>query len=973
MNLLNAAKLYTEESTTNFTHEYDFLVSFALLTFSTSLCLAVARSRQGVLLGALKSINSYFLSFILLDPEQETLKNIITSTKTLQKTRWKNKKKKRRRRNMLNHNDKHSMETPIGYEKLRNNGKKEIERTTIHHTCTWSEENSTELNTNTCNNKLTKSTRNNRNNNITKFTSIKIDSLTLNELTFKSIQLTEFIIHIKAYKNDKTKLDSMLSHLENLISELIEILSSCKYGEDHPETKAKPESHHIHEAVSERINVTHLNSYTRLNMHRAKDNQHASGNVLQTTQPTKRKKDTFDDHDEELTVNENGEVTTDSNDQNTVNNDTYVEYFTNNRALRTQDADEAEEEVLKRLLAKKITNAQDKAEIERRVNIRIEENKILGQTVNRAAIAKEVRAAFLIEKGQLPCSSPNNNVSSTPTTSLNSVPISTNLNSTYAFSGNDSQPQTEHNTNLSSNAKKLAQTTANTDTPDPNTNGENLVTEVSGQFIFNDQPRSNPHDTQLNLDSHDHTNRDNDEADTNDNTRTQDYEAKSYCVRIYSSGLNNPKYVSNVVNRFREIKRRTNTTRILSSSIQKCSKTKKTFSKVVTDCLDDYKKLLDPWPTGSFDSDDTVTIEKEYVEVNVQILDVPKDAKIELDRNTLDSLREQGLRNIKRSTRFDMGSQKQVELNRLQANVKDFDTLKKLFEEGVALQCLKTNHDVEPMLEFCRICKSCCMWEHRTKNCENRKRCIRCSESGHDFTECPNPSKLKCAHCGLSHEAGSFKCRVTYEKNVEKNKFFCEFMVKENLRSNYFAVLNCPVPDGMHVDEEMLLNSDQHEEQKNEIYDTIDAYMRNIQSKIDPELRKDIDNLKARVDNHEDRISLVENDIKKMDENIHSLRNELVEKTEAIIEQVRENNDHLKEIAEEMTVRLMRSELNREKELKSLKNEFKSSQDNILNAILSLNQSQNRVSGKKHPERNEPTVQADSLMDSEEQNQTQSD
>lgn len=66
-----------------------------------------------------------------------------------------------------------------------------------------------------------------------------------------------------------------------------------------------------------------------------------------------------------------------------------------------------------------------------------------------------------------------------------------------------------------------------------------------------------------------------------------------------------------------------------------------------------------------------------------------------------------------------------------------------------------------------------------------------------------------------------------------------------------------------------------------------------------------------------------------MDENIVALRDELNVKTDNIIEQVKDLND-------ELTIRLVKAEINREKEIKLLKNEFNASHNKILSVIFGL-------------------------------------
>jgi len=217
-----------------------------------------------------------------------------------------------------------------------------------------------------------------------------------------------------------------------------------------------------------------------------------------------------------------------------------------------------------------------------------------------------------------------------------------------------------------------------------------------------------------------------DETDLERMERT--YQLPKYTLAIHSPGLANDKLAGNVGARIREIKRLTCASRILSSSINGCLETKNVYTKIETDNKEDYIKVLQcDWPPNSFDCFTKPTVVRESLGFKLEIKDVDKDIKLELHRDSINDLKRQGLRNLKRATRYDHDKKTEQVLNRIEFNVTNFETLRAVILDGVSIELTKRNHDVQPNIERVRACKNCQDYNHSTKSCKNQPRCGKCS------------------------------------------------------------------------------------------------------------------------------------------------------------------------------------------------------------------------------------------------------
>lgn len=393
------------------------------------------------------------------------------------------------------------------------------------------------------------------------------------------------------------------------------------------------------------------------------------------------------------------------------------------------------------------------------------------------------------------------------------------------------------------------------------------------------------------------------------------YKFSKYCVKISSEGMADMKYAGNLTNRLREIKGRSNASRILSSSINGCITSKQVYSKVETDSVNDFVKLLEPWPKGSFGCD-TTTAEREFVSVKVEVKDVDRNIKLEQEKETLKQLREIGIRNIKRATRFDQAQGKLIELNKIECNPRDLAVLKSILTNGLALECTKRNHDVEIHIERINYCKHCSSIGHRSKGCNRPMKCCRCSSKQHVSATCPGTDPLRCPQCNMGHEGGTGRCRSVFEENYKLNETSVKFLINECGKQNAFVAMGVPVPEGMNVDEEIIALDDNESEKRDEMYEIMRAYLNTNESK-DPELKREVENLKVKMNNHDNRISIIESDISGIKTDMKTFREEMNTKLERIDDQfkvIREEHKRGLELMNERFEEIM--EVQNESELR---------------------------------------------------------
>jgi hypothetical protein len=175
-------------------------------------------------------------------------------------------------------------------------------------------------------------------------------------------------------------------------------------------------------------------------------------------------------------------------------------------------------------------------------------------------------------------------------------------------------------------------------------------------------------------------------------------------------------------------------------------------------------KLKQEWPKNAFNKGVEVVPQKApryFVAIH------GVDVNINLEGNSFKKLcDDNNLSNIKRLTKKRDGTL----LRLVKAEVRDKDCYDKMLKMGVNcgffhFKVSKWIHDETQPLQ----CYKCLDFNHRQDQCQVPQKCLICSEN-HDFKQCPNKNKPKCANCQLPHAAVSKDCGVMKEKTLQKQQ-----------------------------------------------------------------------------------------------------------------------------------------------------------------------------------------------------------
>ena len=397
-----------------------------------------------------------------------------------------------------------------------------------------------------------------------------------------------------------------------------------------------------------------------------------------------------------------------------------------------------------------------------------------------------------------------------------------------------------------------------------------------------------------------------DETDLDRLERT--YTLPKYTLAIHSAGLAKDKYTCNVGARIKEIRRLTKANRILSSTINGRIDSKTVYTKIETDNKEDFLKILKcDWPENSFECAEKPTVTREGLDFRLEIRNVDKDVKIEQHRESISDLKRQGLRNLRRATRYDVERMEEQKLNKIECNAVSLEVLRAVILDGVSIECTRRNHDVVPYIERVRPCKNCLDYGHGTKGCKSIPRCGKCGSSNHNVTLCPHKTAISCLHCQRPHEAGTPRCKRFFEENYKRNEFIIRFLIDECGAQSPFEVLGLPVPDGMNIeDDEILISSEEqtNDELRGEMVEWFEAYVQNKNFGISyPVMREEVDQLKKLSEEQSIKISLIEKDMRDVKAEL-SVKIEQV--TENFNEKIENVHEHLVDLKQGFHTELIR-------------------------------------------------------------------
>jgi len=357
-----------------------------------------------------------------------------------------------------------------------------------------------------------------------------------------------------------------------------------------------------------------------------------------------------------------------------------------------------------------------------------------------------------------------------------------------------------------------------------------------------------------------------------------------YIVRIESDGISNLKFLTDINARNAEIKRCTNVRTIKTCRVFAKLELQKKIHYILleTDNKEDFNKLTAKWTCRAFESDSPVYTTTEYIDVELTVENV--DKRIDLDKNDqcTKNLIDNGVYVINRAYRKDRatGSDgkiqfKETPINKLTMKMCDLESLKKVLIDGIDLEWTCSNHTVKPKFRKAFICNKCCQYDHFTNGCKNNPVCGACSEK-HLTIECRNPNK-KCYWCKSSnHSAGSDACIKNYQINYELNKYIVDFMLGEGISKTVSEALGIKQADGI-AGNDILVNEDN-------IIDNNSYIREQIQEQwqvASDEMRGEIERLKVRINNSDNRITHVSEEVIKLDKKYSSEIREVIAKVES--------------------------------------------------------------------------------------------
>ena len=278
---------------------------------------------------------------------------------------------------------------------------------------------------------------------------------------------------------------------------------------------------------------------------------------------------------------------------------------------------------------------------------------------------------------------------------------------------------------------------------------------------------------------------------------------------------------------------------------------------------EDYFKLCEPWPKGSFDHNDPVLVSMEYIDMELTVERVDTQVKLDIDRDVKNNLDRQGIAKYERAKRKEIIKENDKEdvvmhdMNRLTIKAKDLSFLKKILRDGVDLNWTSKNHKVKPSLKKARMCYKCCGYDHNAYSCHFDAKCGYCSSTTHDISACPKPYR-KCFWChSTQHSAGSDDCMKQYKMNCELNAFFIDFMISEGIKTTPCEVLGIRRPEGLTSDD-LLVDEDANYEKNANLTEIVAEMFNQIKAPIENELNS----LKLRVSENETKIKGVSDEIK---------------------------------------------------------------------------------------------------------------
>ncbi|CAF1075729.1 unnamed protein product, partial [Brachionus calyciflorus] len=258
------------------------------------------------------------------------------------------------------------------------------------------------------------------------------------------------------------------------------------------------------------------------------------------------------------------------------------------------------------------------------------------------------------------------------------------------------------------------------------------------------------------------------------------YRRKKYSANIYGDGI---KYFTiNIHERLRELKRCVGIENPLLIQPQFDDQNNQIWLKLEVNNYDDYLKLKSSWPCDSFKTGVKVEILPPPLVIN--ILQVDKNIQIDPSSESLNELKKRyGLFNIERVF---IGNEKPT--NKLRASVTSIQEYINLIKNGLYMNETSKKHHVSPNIVYAKICGCCGSLQHKEKECNSFKRCLRCGLTSHNSENCIS-EKPTCVNCGAMHHTNSDFCEKAAEKTFQMNEYTLEILTGERVIPDNRSIL----------------------------------------------------------------------------------------------------------------------------------------------------------------------------------------
>jgi hypothetical protein len=350
------------------------------------------------------------------------------------------------------------------------------------------------------------------------------------------------------------------------------------------------------------------------------------------------------------------------------------------------------------------------------------------------------------------------------------------------------------------------------------------------------------------------------------------YLRPSYDVYLVGDSLKN--FTDDIYVRHDEIVRCTGIDKdnIITSNQRTDLRNNTIYYKVAVSTLNDFVKILLPWPENAFGSGiKSVRAPIEFLRPS--ILDVDKSHDFNAPGATktiINAEKYWSITNISRSQYYDNKTKIDVVLNKLFCRFTKLSLLSKAIKKKIQLDLTSTSHCVSlGPLKLSSCCSKCGSGGHSEKTCKETN-CYRCQGNDHQSVTCKN--SLKCANCGGPHLCISDLCPALILRSIQDNHFICNFEIQEEIIRHPVQLFKTRLTPE-EVDNFCTDKKDDKQiivdQIRNEIMCTFMPLINNQNTEIE-QLKKSVNLCEKRIDKLDDCFVSVNNKIDAMNDDLKS-------------------------------------------------------------------------------------------------------